>query len=206
VFIDTGYRLYLRQIQQPMQQLTHENKTFEKVIYTGQVIRGREFHNCTFKQCDFSNSEFSGNKFIDCVFECCNLSLMKLGNTALQSIIFKDCKILGVNFHECSDFLFTVEFESCLLDYASFANKKMLKTRFNKSSLKETSFAQANLAGSVFAQCDLAGVVFNRTDLTSVNFATAQNYTIDPEINTMKKAIFSAEGLAGLLVKHQLKI
>jgi fluoroquinolone resistance protein len=184
----------LRQIQQPMQQLTHENKTFEKVIYTGQVIRGREFHNCTFKQ------------FIDCVFEGCNLSLMKLGNTALQSIIFKDCKILGVNFHECSDFLFTVEFESCLLDYASFANKKMLKTRFNKSSLKETSFAQANLAGSVFAQCDLAGVVFNRTDLTSVNFATAQNYTIDPEINTMKKAIFSAEGLAGLLVKHQLKI
>ena len=189
-----------------MQQLTHENKTFEKVVYTGQVIRGREFQDCIFKQCDLSGSEFSDNKFIDCVFEGCNLSLLKLGNTALQSITFKDCKILGVNFHECSDFLFSVSFDNCIIDFASFSGKKMPKTAFIKSSLKETSFVQAILTGSKFDQCDLLGTLFNRTDLSSVNFVTAYHYAIDPESNTLKKAVFSSQGLAGLLVKHQLKI
>jgi len=189
-----------------MQQLNHENKTFEKIVYTGQLIKGREFQDCVFKQCDLSGSEFSGNKFIDCMFEGCNLSLLKLGNTSLQSVIFKDCKILGVNFHECSDFLFSVAFDNCIIDFASFSGKKMPKTTFSKCSLKEASFVQANLAGSKFEQCDLAGTMFNRTDLSSVNLATAYNFTIDPEINTMKKAVFAAEGLAGLLVKYQLKI
>jgi len=189
-----------------MQQLIHENKTFEKVVYTGELIRGREFQDCTFKQCDLSNSEFSGSKFIDCIFEGCNLSMLKVGNTSLQSVTFKDCKILGVNFHECSDFLFSVAFENCIIDFASFNGKKMPKTNFVKCSLKETSFVQTNLTGSKFEQCDLSGTIFNRSDLSSVNFATAYNYTIDPEINTMKKAVFAAEGLAGLLAKHQLKI
>ena len=189
-----------------MQELIHENKTFEKVVYTGQVIRGREFQDCTFKQCDLSDSEFLGSKFIDCVFENCNLSLLKLGNTALQSVTFEDCKILGVNFHECSDFLFSVSFNNCIIDFASFSGKKMPKTAFVKSSLKETSFVQAILIGSKFEQCDLLGTIFNRTDLSSVNFVTAYHYTIDPEINMLKKAVFTPDGLAGLLVKHQIKI
>jgi fluoroquinolone resistance protein len=45
-----------------MQQLLHENKTFEKVVYTGEIIKGREFQDCTFKQCDLSGSEFLSNK------------------------------------------------------------------------------------------------------------------------------------------------
>ena len=189
-----------------MQDLIHENKNFEKITYAGQVIRGREFQDCVFKQCDLSDSEFSGNKFIDCVFDGCNLSMLKLRNTALQSVTFKNCKILGVNFHECSDFLFSVTFDNCIIDFASFSGKKMPKTTFVKSSLKENSFVQAILTGSKFDQCDLSGTLFNRTDLSSVNFANAYHYTIDPEINTLKKAVFSSDGLPGLLVKHQLKI
>jgi len=189
-----------------MDQLIHNNKTFDKITYAGKVIIGREFQDCIFKQCDFSDSTFSGSKFLDCTFEECNLSLMKLGNTTLQSVIFKDCKILGVNFHECSDFLFSVAFNNCILDFASFAGKKMTKTNFFKSSLKEASFIQTILTSSKFEQCNLSGTIFNRTDLTGVNFSTAFNYTIDPEINSLKKAVFSSHGLAGLLVKHNITI
>ncbi|MFD1256967.1 pentapeptide repeat-containing protein [Mucilaginibacter terrae] len=189
-----------------MEQLTYDDQTFEKVIYTGKFITGREFQDCVFKLCNFSDSTFSDNKFLDCTFEGCNLALMKLGNTSLQSVTFKDCKILGVNFHECSDFLFSVEFVNCTLDFASFAGKKMLKTNFSKCSLKETSFIQSILTGSQFHECDMGGTVFNRTDLSSVNFVTAYNYTIDPEINTLKKAVFAEQGLAGLLVKYAIKI
>ncbi len=159
-----------------------------------------------FKQCSFNNANLGNNKFIDCTFEYCDLSLCKLTNSALSNALFKDCKILGVNFHECSDFLFSAEFQKCILDHSSFTGKKMVKTRFESSSLKEAVFTQANLNGSVFKDCDLDRTVFHRTDLTSVNFTSAYNFDIDPDNNTLKKAIFTADGLKGLLTKHQLKI
>jgi len=131
---------------------------------------------------------------------------MKLAKSTLSSVEFKNCKILGVNFTDCIDFLFSVGFENCILDYSSFMLKKMPKTRFSRSTLKEVTFTQASLAGSVFDDCDLSGAVFNRTDISSANFVTAYNYDIDPEINLIKKASFSAQGIHGLLSKYQLKI
>ena len=62
------------------------------------------------------------------------------------------------------------------------------------------------MAGSVFDECELSGAVFNRTDLGSANFTTSYNYTIDPEINNLKKAAFSADGIHGLLTKYQISI
>lgn len=189
-----------------MESTIHEDKTFEQINYTDKVIQGREFQSCTFKKCDFSNSDFSRNKFLECTFIECNLSLMKLGNSVLTDVVFKDCKILGVNFSECQDFLFSVSFTSCTLDYALFAGKKMLKTKFTRCSLKEANFTNANLSGAIFEESDLERTIFNRTDLTSANLLTASNYTIDPELNTLKKAVFSLHGLPGLLAQHQIKV
>jgi uncharacterized protein YjbI with pentapeptide repeats len=64
----------------------------------------------------------------------------------------------------------------------------------------------AILTGSAFEQCELSGTVFNRTDLGGVDFSTSYNYTIDPELNNIRKAVFSADGIPGLLTKHQIKI
>jgi len=187
-------------------EMLHDDITFDDISYAGQTVTGVEYNSCTFKRCDFSNSIFGNNKFIDCVFDGCNLSMMKLPKSALSSVEFKNCKILGVNFSECIDFLFTVDFAGCILDYSSFMLKKMPKTRFSRSSLKEVTFTQAILTGSVFDDCDLNGAVFNRTDISSANFTTAYNFDIDPEINMVKKAVFSAQALPGLLSKYQLKI
>jgi fluoroquinolone resistance protein len=189
-----------------MELIIHDNKTFEGIDYKHKRVSDREFQSCMFIKCDLSNSIFSNNKFLDCVFDGCNLSMMNLPGSILNNVEFKNCKILGLNFSECHNLLFTVMFDGCILDYASFMSKKMLNTRFVKTSLKETTFSLANLAGSMFDQCELSGTVFNRTDLSSVNFATSYNYTIDPEINNIHKATFSADGLPGLLAKHQLKI
>jgi fluoroquinolone resistance protein len=189
-----------------MDNLTYDNQTFADLNHTDKKTNGREFENCTFKKCDFANSDLSNNKFLDCTFDGCNLTMIKLGRSTLNDVVFKNCKILGVNFHECQDFLFAVTFDTCILDYSSFMGKKMLKTQFGKSSLKEANFTQVNLSGSVFNECDLSGAIFSQTDLTSVNFSAAYNFDIDPELNYMKKAIFSAGGLPGLLSKHQLKI
>lgn len=189
-----------------MDSLTYEDHLFENEIYAGQAISGREFQSCVFKKCDFTDSRFPNNKFIDCTFDSCNLSMIKLGGSTLNNILFKSCKLLGVIFSDCQEFLFSVSFEGCILDYSSFMGRKMLRTKFIKTSLKEVNFTGANLSGSVFEQSDLLSTLFNGTNLTGVDFTSAYNYDIDPELNILKKAGFSAQGLHGLLTRHQLKI
>jgi fluoroquinolone resistance protein len=133
--------------------------------------------------------------------------MIKLSGTTLNNAVFRDCKILAVNFNDCENFLFSIlRAESCNLDLTSFLGKKMLKTEFIKSSMKEVNFELANLSGSVFDQVDLSGASFYKTDLTAADFTTAYNFDIDPESNTLKKASFSIEGLSGLLRKYHIKI
>ena len=189
-----------------MDKPVYDNEAFDGLDYAEKTVKGREFQTCIFKKCDLSNSSFLNSKFIDCVFEGCNLSLIKLGATYLNNVAFSNCKLLGVNFSECQGLLFTVGFNNCVLDLTSFLGRKMLNTRFVRSSLKEATFSQANVAGSVFDDCDLWGAIFNRTDLSGADFSTAYNYDIDPEINNIRKATFSASGVTGLLRKYELKI
>lgn len=189
-----------------MEDLIHIQKTFDKVIWIGKRINNREFEDCVFQNCDFSNSNFSNNTFMDCEFINCNLAMTDLTGTSLKTVRFKDCKLLGIHFSKCTDFLFTVNFQDCVLDYSSFANKKMPKTKFTTCSMKEVNFVGTNLTNSVFENCNLDNAVFNDTQLAGVDFTTAYNYKIDPEFNPMKKAKFSSQGISGLLDKYDIKI
>jgi len=189
-----------------MEELIHIGKTFEKVIVIGKKINNREFEDCVFKNCDFSNSDFSYNAFVDCEFIDCNLSMTQLAGSDLKTVHFRNCKLLGIQFQSCNDFLFTVNFEECILDYSSFANKKMPKTQFNSCSAKEVTFIGANLTNAIFENCNLDNAIFNDTQLAGADFRTAYNYKIDPEYNPMKKAKFSNAGIVGLLDKYDIKI
>lgn len=189
-----------------MDSSAHEHKTFEKLIYSGKEVKNKEFEQCTFKDCDLSDGLFLNNRFTECVFMGCNLSMTKLAGSSLRDVIFKQCKLLGVNFSECEDFLFSVRFENCILDYASFMKKKMTKTKFVNTSLKQVAFTGANLSNAVFDNCDLADAIFNGTDLKEADFRTANNYVIDPELNAIKKAKFSLYGIVGLLTKYGINV
>jgi fluoroquinolone resistance protein len=189
-----------------MEEQFHEDKTFEKISYLEKVVNNRVFERCVFKQCDLSKSNFSNCRFIDCTFLACNLSMLKLRDSTLSGVIFKECKLLGINFTECADFLFSVRFENCVLDYSVFMGKKMPKTQFLNTSLKNVEFSQADLSGAKFDNTDLSGAVFQSTRLKEANFVTAINYLIDPELNTISKARFSLYGLPGLLTKYGIKI
>ena len=189
-----------------MEELLYTYKTFEKEIALATKITNKEFENCVFKNCDFSNSDFSNNMFTDCEFIACNLSMTQLVNSQLQTVFFQNCKLLGIQFQACSDFLFSVHFEECIIDYASFAHKKMPKTKFNSCSLKEVNFVGTNLTNASFENCNLDNAIFNETQLAGADFMTACNYKINPEFNPMKKAKFSTVGLLGLLDQYDIKI
>lgn len=186
--------------------LIHEDKNFKNIVYTAKETYNREFENCTFENCNLSNAVFVSSKFMDCIFTNCNLTMTKLDHCQLNNVHFKDCKLMGINFSECISIPFIVKFEGCILDYCSFAKKKLVKTTFIDSSMKSVDFTECDLTKSVFSDTDLLNAIFNRTILREANLLSAINYTIDPEMNTLKKAKFSLTGVVGLLNKYGIII
>jgi uncharacterized protein YjbI with pentapeptide repeats len=98
------------------------------------------------------------------------------------------------------------EFINCILDLSSFTSVKLPKVKFKDSELKEVDFSEADLSGCVFDHCNLDRAIFDRTNLTRANFSNAINYSLDPGKNMVKKAVFSLNGLPGLLGKYDIVI
>jgi fluoroquinolone resistance protein len=197
-----------------MVQVFMEEKTFDKIDFTKNPLSKGEYEYCTFLNCDLSYADLSDLKFLECEFSGCNISLAKLTQTALKAIKFKDCKMLGLNFGECNEFGFAVNFDTCILDHSSFSDpgspmKKRVKLRqtvFKNSQLYEVNFTECDLSCSVFDKCDLTRTIFEYTILERADFRTTFNYSIDPELNHIKKAKFSRSGMAGLLDKYDIEI
>jgi uncharacterized protein YjbI with pentapeptide repeats len=189
-----------------MDEFLYIDKTFEKLVQFDARVANREFDGCVFKNCEFSNSVFSECTFIGCTFSNCNLSMAKLPQTALKTVTFKDCKLLGIRFDECEDFLFNVNFYDSALDYSWFNGKKMQKTIFGKCSLKGVNFSNCDLTDADFGQSNFDGAIFDNTNLKSADFSTAVNYRIDPEFNPMQNAKFSEYGVRGMLDKYDIRI
>jgi uncharacterized protein YjbI with pentapeptide repeats len=72
--------------------------------------------------------------------------------------------------------------------------------------MKGVDFTECDLSSASFVNCNLENATFDQTKLEKADLSTAYNYTIDPERNYIKKAVFSSEGLSGLLTKYDLKI
>jgi fluoroquinolone resistance protein len=72
--------------------------------------------------------------------------------------------------------------------------------------LREVDFVECDLTNSLFERCDLLSAMFDGTTLEGSDLRTAQNFSIDPELNRVKKAKFSVDGLPGLLNKYNLII
>ena len=189
-----------------MERIYIQDKNFDKEDFTGKILTVADYENCIFNNCDFSNWDLSKRVFLDCAFITCNLGSAKLHKTAFKTVKFKDCKLLGLHFEDCDDFLFEVGFENCLLNLASFYKMKIRKTTFKSCNLSEVDFTETDLASAVFDNCDLTGTRFENTILEKADLRTSYSFSIDPELNKIKKAKFSIHGLAGLLDKYDIEI
>jgi uncharacterized protein YjbI with pentapeptide repeats len=114
--------------------------------------------------------------------------------------------MLGLNFHDCKDFLLSFRFSDCQLNLSSFQKLKLKRISFIRCNLEEVDFTEADLSGAIFDECNLHRAIFQDTNLTKADFYSAFDYSIDPEANRMKKAIFSRQGVLGLLNKYDLTI
>ncbi|MGE5394383.1 MAG: pentapeptide repeat-containing protein [Candidatus Saccharibacteria bacterium] len=189
-----------------MKDNVYDNEEFTNIDYSGQRIANNEFIDCIFVGCDFSDSILTETDFINCRFESCNFAMAKPGGTGMKEVFFKDCKLIGISFDYCADFLFAVSFDNCVLDYSSFAKKKMKKTHFLQCSLQEVDFSGTDLSMAVFDNSNLSRAVFSGTNLEKADFRTAYNYNIDLDANKVTKAKFSYAGIAGLLTKYKIEL
>ena len=132
--------------------------------------------------------------------------MVKLGNTVFNNVKFKNSKMLGLHFEDCNQFLLTVSFEDCNLNLSSFYKVNLKRTVFRNTSLNEVDFTESDLSNASFDNCNLLLATFVNAVLEKADLRTAFNYSIDPEINKIKKARFSTNGIAGLLNKYDIVI
>lgn len=183
-----------------------DSENIENQQWAEAKLNDYEYEYCTFTNCDFSKASVLSSSFVDCQFYDCNLALTNLGNTLLNGANFFNCKILGIKFNYCNDFIFDVYFEDCILDYSSFEGCKMSKTIFKDCSLKGVDFINSQLKQAQFINCNLDEAAFLGTNLQEADFSSSYNYTINLQENFVKKTRFDKDGLAGLLRNYDIII
>ncbi len=179
-----------------------ENSVFENINFPEKEALTGTYEDCVFKGCTLTDLSYIS--FEDCVFEHCNLSMCNLNNTSFKNVKFNNCKLLGLIFTHCNPFLFSVKFENCFLNLASFYKLKLKATTFKNCELQEIDFTNCDLTGAVFDNCNLGLSIFQNTILEKADFITSYNFSIDVENNKMKGVKFSRLNLAGLLDKYNL--
>ena len=180
-------------------------KKIEGLTYKSDAIDFCEFESCIFIGCNFSECSFTAVTFIDCQFVDCNLNATKVNHTAFRGVEFKNCQISDVNFAMSDKLIFEIRFANCILDFSKFYALKMKGTTFTGCSLIAADFMETDLTEVLFDGCDLYRTVFMKSILLKADFSSSFNYTIDPEINKIKQAIFSREGVKGLLQKYEIQ-
>ncbi|PHS10984.1 MAG: hypothetical protein COA88_01490 [Kordia sp.] len=183
-----------------------ENTNFEKENYSQIALAKGEYDNCTFLNCVFSDSDLSNVSFTECKFQDCDLSNVNLKHTVLNDVHFLNCKLLGLQFNDCSDFLFSVSFNKCNLNLATFYQVKAKGTKFDTCILQKVDFTEADVTNSLFNNCDFKSAIFERTIVEKSDFRTSYNYAMDPENNKIKKAKFSMPEVLGLLSKYNIEV
>ena len=164
------------------------------------------FEGCAFTNCSFTGADFSGLSFEDCRFSDCDLSNVRLAETAMKPVWLANCKLVGLHFDDCGDFLFAIHCTGCLLELSTFRERDLRRSTFMNSRLIESDFTGADLQEVAFKDCDLNRSIFERTDLRKADFSTARNYQISPEDNRLRGAKFSPDGLAGLLTDYGIVV
>jgi len=114
--------------------------------------------------------------------------------------------MIGLQFENCNGFGLSIEFVDCTLNHSSFYQNNLKKTCFTNCQLQEVEFSGSDIQESKFDNCDLTRAIFRNSNLERADFRAAFNYSIDPEHNKMKKALFSQGGLSGLLDKYDIEI
>ncbi|HVO43090.1 MAG TPA: pentapeptide repeat-containing protein, partial [Aggregatilineales bacterium] len=92
-----------------------------------------------------------------------------------------------------------VYFSNCDISYSVFIGLEMKRAQIIRCVAKEADFAEADLTQANCSGTNFAGSRFLHTNLTEADFTGALSYSINPTLNTLKKARFSLPEAVNLL-------
>jgi fluoroquinolone resistance protein len=183
-------------------KIEYFDQLFEKIESSG-TIQDKTFENCQFKHCNFDNSNFINCTFVDCEFANCNLNTITPTNTMFSGIVFKESKLMGINWTKGKwpDFRIScpISFYACDISYSSFFGINLSEINIQKCKVHDVDFREADLSNSNLNGSDFYQSLFIQTKLTAADFSEAINYSIDITLNDLKKAIFSFPDAINLL-------
>ena len=180
------------------------DKEYNEIIHSQYEITHKEYENCVFNRCDFTNCNFMGVNFVDCIFNFCNFKEAKIGHVGLRNVMFNDCDFTSVNFAMTDQIIYEFNFKNCKLDYVQFYDLKLRNMTFTNCSLISADFMQSDITEALFDNCNLHLTVFDKAIANKADFYSSYFFSIDPEKTKLKKAIFSQDGLKGLLHKYEI--
>jgi uncharacterized protein YjbI with pentapeptide repeats len=174
---------------------------FKNVKYREKMLRDIEFYNCTFLLCDFSKSKFFNCEFEKCSFVSNDLSLIKPDGSKFVDVSFNKSKLIGVNWTLIKALSAPSKFNfyECKIDSSSFQGLNLQGIKFIDCSAHDVDFYETNLSKSEFRSTDLLKSRFVNTNLNFADLSKANNYSIDPSLNKLKKTIFSYPEVTNLL-------
>ena len=174
---------------------------FKNVKYREKMLHDIEFYNCTFLLCDFSKSKFFNCEFEKCSFVSSDLSLIKPDGTKFVDVSFNKSKLIGVNWTLIKALSAPSKFNfyECKIDSSSFQGLNLQGIKFIDCSAHDVDFYETDLSKSEFRSTDLLKSRFVNTNLNCAELSKANNYSIDPSLNKLKKTIFSYPEVTNLL-------
>lgn len=188
----------------------HSERVFDGLQLKGKAITSVKFYACVFKNCDLTGVSLRFCTFKECRFESCNLSLLKAGASSFPGTVFKDSKLMGINWTEADwpklSLAGPPQFHNCVLSDCNFLGLALAGVEIKNCLAKEADFREADLSGADFSGTELAGSLFGGTNLAKANLAGARNYAINVKANQVKDARFSLPEAMSLLYCLDIKI
>ena len=151
------------------------------------------FERCIFDGIDLSYRQLDRCRFIDCTFKNVDLSMVQWAKSQLQSVLFKDSKLMGVDFTSCTTLLFSVSFTRCDLSMSKFAHLDISRTIFKECQLYGSDFYRSNAHHCTFDTCQLKDSLFESTNLSYADLSSSYGLYIDPQKNDLNRTKVSVE-------------
>lgn len=193
------------QINDLCAETVYHREIFNGLQGTGRELAQLTFRQCRFEGCDFSECRWPKTRFIGCEFVECNLSLTELKDCSLNEVVFRECKLIGVNWSTAA-LLKKLSFYDSILNYGTFLGVTLPKTVFENCVCQNVYFAESNFAGSRFSGTDLQEAQFAQVDLRRADFRRAKNYMLSPMANQIVGGKFVMPEALALLYGLEIEL
>jgi uncharacterized protein YjbI with pentapeptide repeats len=146
------------------------------------------FTGCRFERVALGSADLSYAAFDEVELADCDLSSATLTGAKLRGVVFRGCKLLGVDWSAIAQSPVgqPLVFERCRLDHGIFRGLNLRGSVFRDCSAREIDVTGTILTDAVLAGSDLTRARFGGTRLTGADLREATGYAFDPRDNEVR--------------------